>query len=152
MTRPYNQLVDETIKCFRNINDISVYNIPERFYGKDLFLTFLKETFDLLFENTENLSNEILRAIRIGEEEAGTIERKDAYDMLLIELEYFNTRFNYNSTSYLPYLDEISTKEKCESADVALGSIDKLLSKLPNWLKNIIEVLREIIGFVKAFH
>jgi hypothetical protein len=153
MTNSSSQLADQTIEYFNNIQHLIRNNIPERFNEKNLFTNFLNGTFNLLlFDEIESVRTEIISAIEEGVKEGGRPERTDAYDLLLLELKFFNTRYNYNTNSRTMYLEEINSKEQYEASEVALGSIDKLLHHLPKWLRNVIEVIREALSIAKAFH
>jgi hypothetical protein len=144
--------VAETIDFFRNTNLLCKDILPSNFHGKEKFEILIDETFNVLLDNAlQELQRAIYDSLSFIQGRQDTFGRKDQFDLLYLELSFFNTRFDYINSNTI-VLSEIKTSDKIENASVVLKSVKDLISRLPNWLQKVITVLGEILGIAKTFY
>ena len=91
------------------------------------------------------LNNRVASAIR----EASTPESDDENAILAHLSREMDVVVQYVNNSNLSNPDQL--KSAADAANEALGSIEKLLARLPRWLRHLVEIIREMLGFAKIF-
>lgn len=143
--------VKETIDFFKNTNLLTKDVLHQNFHGREKFEKLIDETFSVLLNDAlSELKESINNTLHVVQERQKSFEKRDQFDLLYLELNFFNTRFNYIDSNSM-ILSEIKPAEKIENASVVLKSIKDLISRLPSWLQKVITVLGEILGIAKSF-
>jgi len=145
MRTEYDIFTKETFKFFDNTRLLLRDIIRNDFQGRDKFEILIENSFNVINEERRLFEEGILNTILENERTDETNE----FDLLYLELSFFNSRYNYLEPS-TNVLNEIKTTEKLESASIVLDSVKDLISRLPKWLQNVLTVLKEILGIAKA--
>nr|WP_294789148.1 hypothetical protein [uncultured Flavobacterium sp.] len=145
MRTEYDIFTKETFKFFDNTRLLLRDIIRNDFQGRDKFEILIENSFNVINEERGLFEEGILNTILENERTDETNE----FDLLYLELSFFNSRYNYLEPS-TNVLNEIKATEKLESASIVLESVKDLISRLPKWLQNVLTVLKEILGIAKA--
>lgn len=151
----YTSFANETVQYFLNTSVMTENLLPQkRIRGIDQLYSLLAQTTGLLLNNEKyNFAEEVIRSVQITEEETESKNEMDAFDLLYMEIQFFNTRYPYYSPDieFPPILDELKPDDQLDNAQTVLGSIQSLINKLPKWLQNIFKIFEEILSIAKTF-
>lgn len=169
MVASSTDLRNETFKCLLNLRYMIEDCVPKNKKGYGEFSRWHNETFSMLLtgESGEIFYGALYNAIRDSIRLYGREDRQDAYDAFLLELIFFNARYNYVGDEFMPtslfaphttfpgitvpdVIREMPGKEKLEIGKTALDSIRALFSRLPPWARKILTVISEMLGIAKA--
>jgi hypothetical protein len=155
MTVDYTSFAYETEQYFLNTSVMIENLLPQKdVRGREQLYSLLTQSFALLLDSERyNFSTEVMKSVQRTEEETESKNQRDAFDLLYVEMQFFNTRFPYYSPNieFPSYLNEIKPADQIDTAQTVLGSIQALINRLPKWLQNIFKIIEEILSITKTF-
>jgi hypothetical protein len=101
----------------------------------------LNELSNEVFEHV--LGKDALKSFR-GAIENYPVDAEAAYNLLFIELEYYNSRYNMGADNTEAPVNETGS---IEDGKTVKDSIEEIFN-LPNWLKKVLKVLNELLSLL----
>lgn len=150
----YDTLADNTISYFQVVEG-NLHIINERFAispsARNDFEAWISETFGLLYEALTRPV--ILETVQLSIELDRTVGKRDAYDLLNMELQFYVNNLDlrqYNANQIDETITNNSAASSMEIGEVGVNSIKDIFNKLPKWIQKVLTVISEMLGIAKV--
>lgn len=154
MEKSIDNLADNTLNFFRVVEGnlhITNTRFSNSVSAQNDFEGWVSETFSLLYEALTR--SVILETVKLSIELDGTVGKRDAYDLLNRELQFYVNNLDlgqYNANQIDEAVTSNPAASSMEIGEVGVNSIKDIFNKLPKWIQKVLTVISEMLGIAKV--